>query len=305
MLKKLSKKVIFIFLLCIFCLCTLSFINLSQILAEPIPPGILLLQYSYPDLTFTATYQKNIDDWKIDIKIPGEGLKTLYWADGAMLPKEELDNRSQYWSILYSYPKELTDPSTLTAEEQEKIKKFSSTENRANGAGAAMFFFDAVYGSSSRKKLEKNLVHVAFLGCQSIIHKRIKTPLKRVEKRIKDLAKVDTEVEEFINNIKSTGAYNWRIIQGTKRKSFHSLGIAIDILPKRLGGKAIFWSWQKDKYPDTWMLTPISDRWLPPKKVIDIFEDEGFIWGGKWAIFDNMHFEYHPELIYYNKIKEF
>ncbi|MBQ9624309.1 MAG: M15 family metallopeptidase, partial [Treponema sp.] len=25
--------------------------------------------------------------------------------------------------------------------------------------------------------------------------------------------------------------------------------------------------------------------------------EEGFIWGGYWVIFDNMHFEYHPELI--------
>ena len=36
---------------------------------------------------------------------------------------------------------------------------------------------------------------------------------------------------------------------------------------------------------------------------IDIFEDEGFIWGGKWMIWDNMHFEYHPELILFNKIE--
>jgi hypothetical protein len=31
--------------------------------------------------------------------------------------------------------------------------------------------------------------------------------------------------------------------------------------------------------------------------VIRIFEEEGFIWGGKWAMYDTMHFEYHPELL--------
>jgi hypothetical protein len=36
---------------------------------------------------------------------------------------------------------------------------------------------------------------------------------------------------------------------------------------------------------------------MPPKRVIDIFEKEGFIWGGKWTVWDNMHFEYRPELI--------
>ena len=48
------------------------------------------------------------------------------------------------------------------------------------------------------------------------------------------------------------------------------------------------------------MLIPLSKRWMPPKEVIRIFEEEGFVWGGKWTIYDNMHFEYHPELIYYN-----
>ena len=30
---------------------------------------------------------------------------------------------------------------------------------------------------------------------------------------------------------------------------------------------------------------------------IEIFEKNGFIWGGKWDLWDNMHFEYRPELI--------
>jgi hypothetical protein len=45
------------------------------------------------------------------------------------------------------------------------------------------------------------------------------------------------------------------------------------------------------------MLIPLSERWMPPDIVIDIFEKEGFIWGGKWTVWDNMHFEYRPELI--------
>ncbi|HQN03589.1 MAG TPA: M15 family metallopeptidase, partial [Rectinema sp.] len=48
---------------------------------------------------------------------------------------------------------------------------------------------------------------------------------------------------------------------------------------------------------EDWMLIPLSERWMPPKRVIDIFEKEGFIWGGKWTVWDNMHFEYRPELI--------
>ena len=50
------------------------------------------------------------------------------------------------------------------------------------------------------------------------------------------------------------------------------------------------------------MKTPLSERWMPPKIVRDIFESEGFIWGGKWTVWDTMHFEYHPELIKWNGI---
>ena len=48
----------------------------------------------------------------------------------------------------------------------------------------------------------------------------------------------------------------------------------------------------------------VSHKEIPPQSVIDIFEDEGFIWGGKWVIWDNMHFEYHPELILEAKRKK-
>lgn len=124
-----------------------------------------------------------------------------------------------------------------------------------------------------------------------------------MEQRINEAATTDPTIKPFIAEINQLDAYYWRLIAGTNRKSFHSLGIAVDILPKNLKGKAIYWSWTKDVNPD-WMLTPLADRWMPPQSVIDIFEDEGFIWGGKWGIWDNMHFEYHPELILATKKKK-
>jgi peptidoglycan L-alanyl-D-glutamate endopeptidase CwlK len=33
---------------------------------------------------------------------------------------------------------------------------------------------------------------------------------------------------------------------------------------------------------------------------VTIFENHGFIWGGKWYHFDTMHFEYRPELLVAN-----
>lgn len=270
--------------------------------AVPALSGIKIFQDAYPDLVFEKRFDAKKDDWIVTVTFPGGSEKKEFrWAGGSMLPEQEVPNKERYWPLLYSYPAKLSDPVDFTPEETERMRNFGSTDNRKNGAGTPMFFFDTLYDSGTRGELESHLSRTTFLGHSTTVHERIVGPLKTVERRITELAASDAEVRDFVDGIKSTDAYYWRIISGTTRKSFHSLGIAIDILPKYLGGKAIFWGWTKDVNPDGWMLTPLSARWMPPQKVIDIFEEEGFIWGGKWTIFDNMHFEYHPELILYSR----
>ncbi len=34
------------------------------------------------------------------------------------------------------------------------------------------------------------------------------------------------------------------------------------------------------------------------------FEDNGFVWGGKWPFFDTMHFEYRPEVLLLARARE-
>ncbi|MCQ2590907.1 MAG: M15 family metallopeptidase [Treponema sp.] len=274
--------------------------TLFSLSSEPV--GLNIFKRAYPDITFKSEYDGNLKDWKITMTIPqGNGSRTavLYWCNGSMVPYEELKNKDKYWTLLYSYnsKEDLADPADFTSEQISAMKNFGSDDNRKNGAGTPMFFFDAIYDSSTRASLEKHLVYTKFLGKAITIHERIKAPLLRVEERINKLAETDKEVKDFLAGLSKNEAYYWRLIAGTNRKSFHSLGIAIDVQPKYYGGKDVYWSWAKDRDPENWMLTPLSKRWMPPKSVIKIFEDEGFIWGGKWAIWDNMHFEYHPELI--------
>ena len=266
------------------------------------PDELNIFKRAYPDITFKSEYDGNLKDWKITMIIPeknGNRNVVLYWCNGSMVPYEELKNKDKYWTLLYSYnsKEDLADPADFTSEQIATMKNFGSDDNRKNGAGTPMFFFDAIYDSSTRASLEKHLVYTKFLGKAITIHERIKAPLLRVEERINKLAETDKEVKDFLAGLSKNEAYYWRLIAGTNRKSFHSLGIAIDVQPKYYGGKDVYWSWAKDRDPENWMLTPLSKRWMPPKSVIKIFEEEGFIWGGKWAIWDNMHFEYHPELI--------
>ncbi|MBB5227304.1 M15 family peptidase [Treponema ruminis] len=270
------------------------------------PAEIKAFMRCYPDIDYTTTFDLEQNDWKIDMtadlffertkKPKGKKSASLYWAGGRLLPKEELANKENYWVLQYKYENKLRDPKSYTKEEIEQIKQFGSAENRRNAPGTPMFFFDWLYSAQSRVIIEDHIIKTTFLGRPTRIHERVYDKLKIVEKKILE-KKNEPEVKAFLSNLKSADAYHWREIVQTSRKSFHAYGIAIDILPKRLNRKAIYWSWEKDKLgEDRWMLVPLEKRWMPPKEVIKIFENEGFIWGGYWAIYDNMHFEYHPEL---------
>lgn len=254
-------------------------------------------------MTFDCEFDAEKSDWKITVTAPVFPEKAdlkkavFYWADGRFLPEEKLADKNKYWTLIYPYNRSVRDPATLTEEEIAAVRKFGSEDNRRTDDGTPMFFYDFLYAAKSQIIIEDHIKTTKFLGRSTKVHELILPVLKRVEAKILAEAKSDAEVKTFVDSVKSTDAYNWRQIGGTERKSFHSYGIAIDILPKRLGGRTIFWGWEKERNPDRWMTVPLSARWIPPVKVIDIFADEGFIWGGNWIIYDNMHFEYHPELL--------
>lgn len=259
--------------------------------------GIEILKKSYPQVQIEYEFVKEKNDYLVSV----ENLKyktshKFYWCDGKMLPEEELKNQDQYKPFIYRFSNVLREPSEFTDDELERLREYTKRENRKNNGGESHFFLEAVYNCHSRGSTEKQIIGINIFGKNLNVHKDIKVPLKKVEARVTEEAKHDAEIKKFIDGLKSCGGYNWRLIDGTKRKSMHCLGIAIDILPKRITGE-IFWGWARDKNPKGWMKTPLKSRWIPPKKVIDIFEEEGFIWGGYWPIWDNMHFEYRPELL--------
>ncbi len=275
----------------------------GNVIKKTEPSDLRIFRECYRDVKFEPLFDKEKNDYLIKITAPvfvgkSQTKQTqLWWADGRLLPESELGNKDKYWKLIYPYSK-LKDPALLTDSEIERVRNFSSRQNRQNSSGTPMFFYDFLYAAKSQIIIEDHIIQTKFLGLRTKIHERLKEPLFEVENKIYQAAQKDKSIQEFIDSLKSADAYNWRVIEGTGgRKSFHSYGIAIDLLPKRLNGKAIFWSWTRDKDPDNWMLTPFEKRWSPPQKVIEIFEDAGFIWGGNWIIFDNMHFEYHPELL--------
>lgn len=85
----------------------------------------------------------------------------------------------------------------------------------------------------------------------------------------------------------ASGGMVWRTIAGTHRLSVHSFAAAVDVSPR---GNP-YW---RNLPPGTNLL---ATRQAFPPQIVEAFERQGFIWGGKWAEFDLMHFEYRPEII--------
>ncbi|HQI82200.1 MAG TPA: M15 family metallopeptidase [Deltaproteobacteria bacterium] len=69
------------------------------------------------------------------------------------------------------------------------------------------------------------------------------------------------------------------------RTSAHAYGIAVDI------------NWDESYYIGSRRAESYRYRNNVPKFLVDIFEENGFIWGGRWHSYDAMHFEYRPELL--------
>lgn len=143
---------------------------------------------------------------------------------------------------------------------------------------------DKIYGASEAE-VKANLTGVVWLKTHG--GKTFKfnskngaaAALQAVSNELDALVAQKPELLKFLDN--PSGTFNWRVIAGTKRKSAHSYGIAIDINTD----KSDYWRWSKDG----------SYRNQIPEEIVRVFEKHGFIWGGRWVSFDTMHFEYRPE----------
>ncbi len=138
----------------------------------------------------------------------------------------------------------------------------------------------ATYGGD---QVAAQQIRVHFLGLPVRVHRLIAPALGRVAARLEEARKRDRSLEPFLRRL--AGGFAERKIAGTDRASAHAFGIAID-LDKSMSD---YWRWQKTK--------PLRWRNRIPQAIVDAFEAEGFIWGGRWYHYDTMHFEYRPELL--------
>lgn len=261
-----------------------------------IPEDGAILAKVYPWVDFSWRWIEDMKDW--ELTLISDGLtSTLFHAGGRYLSKEATASPEKYRRVLYRFPGVLRDPAAFSAEELARLQGSGASGTRLQAAITSSSLFDAIYHTASLASAEEQLVATSFLGKRLRIHRRVQPALASVETRIRQLATSNKETALFVQTLDSADGFNWRPIRDTAGKSFHSMGLALDLLPQKASSKNIYWNWRKQQVGDAWPLTALESRWTPGEAVIAAFEAEGFIWGGYWAFWDNMHFEYRPELI--------
>ncbi len=154
------------------------------------------------------------------------------------------------------------------------------------GRARCIPLLQALYGDSA-EAVRANCDAVDFLGQRAPFNRRFGAAdaLRRVAARLTQHLAAHPQDRAYV--LPLAGTFVWRPVKDTGRLSAHAFGIAIDLNAE----KGLYRLWKPS--PERLEAT----RQAYPQAVVDAFEAEGFIWGGKWSAFDFMHFEYRPELL--------
>jgi hypothetical protein len=234
---------------------------------------------AYPDKISAVEFLNG--DWTMEVN--GE---RFYFANGRFLPEELRKEWNEYLPYdFYPYP--------WTGTAAERRAEF---ENPVYSIGSS-FLFDTLYAAPSEDESWDSQEKYSFLGVKMLINAQIKPLLDTIAANIRSAAQTDPSISEWIAELQTTPpsyGWNWRAIASTNRRSNHSYGTAIDLLPKDLKGRLTYWQWTPHETVDR------ETYYMPPETVIEIFENYGFVWGGNWSLVDTMHFEYRPEILLLN-----
>jgi hypothetical protein len=155
--------------------------------------------------------------------------------------------------------------------------------------GRARFepLFVSMYGDCKKNEVVPKLKTIAWLPAHNGGHVAI-TTANGVDQALTTVSReLDTLPSEMTKFLMPTGGtYLCRAVAGSKARSIHAYGAAIDVNTRY----SDYWRWSKNPNAPVW-------KNGIPVEIVQVFERHGFIWGGYWYHFDTMHFEYRPELL--------
>lgn len=228
---------------------------------------LLILMMAYPE--YITGIEKD-DSGKVYV-VMKSGKKFIYDDKMNKSPQDKLDNPDLQDILEDKYP--------LNKDDKVPDKSFDP------GRCRNYEFLNEVYGGS-RAAIEKNLVSLkyGYPSYQFNSHNNANTCLESALKEIMPLAKSRGDISSLL--YPGCGTYNYRVIAGTGKLSPHSYGIALDLNTD----KRDYWKWSSEASGESRLKEY-------PSELVTAFENNNFIWGGKWGHFDIMHFEYRPEII--------
>jgi hypothetical protein len=145
-----------------------------------------------------------------------------------------------------------------------------------------------MYGDCRAGEVAPKLVHVVWLP-SSWGHSLAITSVNGVDRQLDaishELDGLPAADKKYL--FPPGGTYVCRKVADTGQPSMHGWGAAIDINP----AYSDYWLWRRSGGRLPAYINRIA------QEIVTIFERHGFIWGGRWAHFDTMHFEYRPELL--------
>ena len=246
-------------------------------------------QAAYPERVEEVAVRDG--DWAIRV----EGT-WFYWAHGRLLPEKARGEWERFApQLIETYsPGPYRLPVVASAEEADlrRLHERSMHEipPRHNG------FLGLLYGALSNGQARPQMIRTSLLGFSVRVHPMIAAPLARVDRKLRRQLGDDDAMRAFVASLRRVDSQNWRWVAGTRSTSRHAYGIALDLIPRSYGGRFSYWRWAAQAGITEWWRLRADQRWHPPPEMIAVFEDEGFIWGGRWLLFDSIHFEYRPEV---------
>lgn len=230
------------------------------------------------------------------------GGKDFVWAEGRLLPPDQAQHWADYApQPFYPYPGQTPDVASWS-DQRVSDAETRLADRRLAAPRRESGFFDTLWGVHDRGSADAAQQRVNFLGLRVTVHKSLAAPLARIQTRLQAERLTDPTLDSFLNGLAELDGFNWRAIAETQSRSNHAYGAAIDLIPRNYGRKNPYWLWAPQEKPG-WYRTAWARRWVPHPSVVQAFEDEGFIWGGKWLLFDTIHFEYRPEILVLNGLR--
>jgi hypothetical protein len=227
---------------------------------------LLALKMAYPD-DITAIEK----DGQTVYVVMSSGEKIVYDDQKAKSFEEKLGNADIQDTMEIVYPLQSIDTLMSGNADAGRIRCYA--------------LLKAVYGGS-QSEVEESLksVDTGAGGCPFNAKNGAAQALTAAFSDVSALIKSDESIYSFVYPL--SGTFNYRVIAGTGQLSPHAFAIAIDLCRDSRD----YWQWASREQGQSRL-----DEY--PRALVGVFESHGFIWGGKWAHFDFLHFEYRPELI--------